>query len=118
MARAPGATSGARTPEELETLFEDALLLRDCQVLPTLFASGATLVIGDEPPIRGSEAIAHVVLAMRDGVGTYIADPRRGVVARDIALIIAEEGVNVVHRDGDGAWRYLIVLRMEGDSNG
>ena len=118
MAGAPGVTSGARTPEELETRFEDALLLRDRQVLPTLFESGATLVMGDEQPVRGGEAIAHVVLAMRDGVGTYVADPRRVVVARDIALIVAEQGVNVVHRDGDGAWRYAIVLQTVGDSNG
>jgi quercetin dioxygenase-like cupin family protein len=118
MPRPPGVTTGAWTPEELETLFEDALVIRDRQVLPTLFASGATLVIGDEQPIRGGEAIAHVVLAMWDGVGTYVADPRRVVVARDIALIVAEQGVNVMQRGADGAWRYAIVVHAVEESNG
>jgi hypothetical protein len=29
--------------------------------------------------------------------------------ARDIALIVAERGINVVRRGADGVWRYAIV---------
>jgi len=82
MAGAPSVTSGARTPEELETLFEDALLVRDHQVLTALFESGATLVMGGQQPVRGGEAIARAALATRDGIGAYVADPRRVLLAQ------------------------------------
>jgi quercetin dioxygenase-like cupin family protein len=118
MAETPGVTSGARTPEELETLFEDALLLRDRQVLPTLFESGATLVMGHEQPIRGGEAIAHAALARRSSIGAYVADPRRVLLARNCALIVTDQGVNVMQRGDDGAWRYAIVLHAVEETNG
>ena len=35
---------GARTPEELETLFEDAFVVRDRDALAQLFEDGAVLV--------------------------------------------------------------------------
>ena len=120
MADVPGvaASTGGRTPEELEMLFEDALLLRDHQVLTALFESGATLVMGGEQPIRGSDAIARAALATRKGIGGYVADPQRLLLARNIALAITDHGVNVMHRGDDGAWRYAIVLQAMEESNG
>ena len=109
---------GARTPEELETLFEDSLLLRDRQVLTALFESGATLVMGYQGPIRGGEAIAHAALTTPFGIGAYVADPRRVLLARNSALVITEQGINVMHRGDDGAWRYAIVLHAVEESNG
>ena len=85
-ANAEATWAGARTPEELETLFEDALLVRDRQALAALFEAGAVLVAGDGPPARGGAAIARLALAMWAGDGAYVADPRRVVQARDIAL--------------------------------
>jgi len=118
MAGAPSVTSGARTPEELETLFEDALLVRDHQVLTALFESGATLVMGGQQPVRGGEAIARAALATRDGIGAYVADPRRVLLARDSALVVTDRGVNVMQRGADGSWRYAIVLHAVEQSNG
>jgi quercetin dioxygenase-like cupin family protein len=112
------AIRGAQTPEELETLFEDALLLRDRQVLTALFESGATLVMGREQPIRGGEAIARVALARRTGIGAYVADPRRVLSARNCALVVTDQGINVMQRGDDGAWRYAIVLHAVEESNG
>ena len=111
MAGTPGITSGARTPEELETLFEDALLVRDHQVLTALFESGATLVMSSAEPVRGGEAIARAALASRNGIGAYVADPRRVLLARNSALVVTDRGVNVMHRGDDGAWRYAIVVQ-------
>ena len=102
---------GAQTPEELGTLLEDALMLGDHRALTTLFAPGATLVTDRDPPARGREAIGLLALATWDDEHPYIADPRQVVVARDIALIIAEQGIHVAHRDRDGAWQYAIVLQ-------
>jgi hypothetical protein len=103
----------ARTPEELETLFEDSLLLRDRQVLAELFEDGAVLVVGEERPVRGEE-IAPLALAMWDGEQTYVADPKRVLQARDLALIVSERGINVVRRGRDGFWRYAIVHQSVG----
>ena len=118
MAGTPSITSGARTPEELETLFEDALLVRDHQVLTALFESGATLVMSSAEPVRGGEAIARAALASRNGIGAYVADPRRVLLARNSALVVTDRGVNVMHRGDDGAWRYAIVLHAVEESNG
>ena len=117
MAGTPGVMSGARTPEELETLFEDALVQADSVMLAALFEPGATLVIDKEPPVRSREAITSMALGTWGGEHPYIADPQRVLVARNTALIIAEQSINVVHRDRDGAWRYAIVLqRLEDDT--
>jgi hypothetical protein len=102
-------STGARTPEELETLFEDALVMRDREALAELFEVGAVLLAGDGPPARGGKEIAGLSLAMWDGDRAYVADPQYVIQVRDIALIVAEQGINVVRRGGDGAWRYVIV---------
>lgn len=102
-------SAGARTPEELETLLEDALLLRDRAALVALFEDQAVLVAGDERSACGGAAIAQLALAMWVGDHTYVADPQRILQARDTALIIAERGVNVACRGTDGTWCYTIM---------
>ena len=102
-------STGARTPEELEALFEDTLLLRDAQALAGLFEDGALLVIGDGLPACGGDEIARLALATWGGEHTYVADPRHIVQARNIALIVAERGVNVARRSSNGMWRYAIM---------
>ncbi len=53
--------TGGRTPEELETLFEDALLLRDREAAAQLFETRGLLVVGGGlPEARGWEAIARI----------------------------------------------------------
>jgi hypothetical protein len=106
----------ARTPEELETLLEDALIARDHDALGALFEAGAVLDVGDGPPARGSLAIARLATAMCDRGRIYVADPRRIVQARDIALIVAQRSITVVRRGTDGTWRYAIALPFVGDS--
>jgi hypothetical protein len=104
-----GMKRGARTPEELETLLEDAFVIRDPQALIELFENGAVLVAGDVPEARG-EAIAGFASALWDGAHTYVADPRRILQARDTALVVADRGINVARRGRDGVWRYAIAL--------
>ena len=100
---------GAHTPEELETLFEDTLMLGDHQALAALFEDGAVLVVDDERSARGGEAIARLALVTWAGEHTYIADPQLVVQARDIALIVSGQGIHVVCRGSDGTWRYGII---------
>jgi hypothetical protein len=107
--------AGARTPEELETLFEDTLVLRDHQALAELFEEGAMLVVDDERSARGSEDITGLALVTWEGGHTYAADPQRVLQARDIALIVSERGINVARRGHDGTWRYAIVCQSVDD---
>jgi hypothetical protein len=93
--------SGAQTPEELETLLEDAFVVRDRQALAALFEDGAVLGAGGLEA-RGGEAIAGLAGELWERELTYLADPRRVLRARDSALVIAACGINVLHRGGDG----------------
>ncbi len=102
---------GAHTPEELETLLEDAFVMRDHVAVAGLFENGAVLVAGDGPrQVRGAEGIARLAAVIWARERTYLADPRRILQARDTALVVAEQGINVLRRGSDGAWRYAIAL--------
>jgi hypothetical protein len=101
---------GAWTPEELETLFEDACIGRDTRALTLLFEDGAVLDAGGGlQQARGSKEIAQVATAMWGGDRIYLADLRRVVQVGDIALSVGH-GTNVLRRGHDGVWRYLIAL--------
>ncbi len=101
--------AGARTPEELETLLEDAFVLHDQQALAHLFHPGAMLVVGGRPEARGRRQIAQGAAQLWDAQRPYLADPRRVLQVRDTALVLAGSAINVVRR-ADGSWRYAISL--------
>ncbi len=103
-------TAGARTPEELDTLFEDAFVLRDRAVLDALFDDGAVLAEAGGVQARGAEAIGHALARLWDRDRTYVARPRRVLQARGTALVVADSGIHVLHRGRDGAWRSAISL--------
>jgi hypothetical protein len=96
---------GARTPEELEMLLEDAFVTRDREALIDLFERGAVLVSGDVPEARGEEEIARLATALWDRHRTYVADPRRVLQVRGTALVLADRGITIARRGRDGAWR-------------
>ncbi len=104
-------TPEARTPEELETLLEDAFLTRDPQAVCDLFEQGAVLVAGQPArEARGSEGIAQLARVILESDRSYIAEPQRVVQARDTAVVLANGGINVVRRGSDGGWRYAVAL--------
>jgi hypothetical protein len=107
--------AGARTPEELEALLEDAFVLGDSLALVQLFEPTAVLAAGgDLNDARGHREIARVAAQLWDSKRTYLADPRRVLQARDTALILGGGAINVAHRGGDGSWRYAIsILHLE-----
>lgn len=101
---------GASTPEELETLFEDTLMLRDGQALARLFEDGAVLVAEGRAPGGGDVSIAPLALARWSGEQSYVADPQSVVQVQELALIVAERSINLARRARDGTWRYVIVF--------
>jgi hypothetical protein len=68
------------------------------------------LVADGTPEARGGLKIAQLVREMWARNRAYLADPRRVVQAGSTALIMTQDGANVVHRGSDGAWRYAIAL--------
>jgi hypothetical protein len=104
-------STGARTPEELEALLEDAFVTRDAQALSAMFADGAVLALRAEADAaRGVAEIGRLAAALWEADRTYVAAPRRVVQARDVALVLADGVINVVRRGSDGTWRYAIAL--------
>jgi hypothetical protein len=97
-------TTGARIPEELDPLLEDAIVLGDEAGLAELFDDGAVLVCA-ATEARGGEAIA-ALLARRG----YVASARRVVRAGDTAVIVADGGIHVLRRGPDRGWRAAISL--------
>lgn len=100
----------ADSPEALELLLEDALLMGDADALSALFEEGAVLLVGTHPPVRGGAAIGRMALALREGDSIYVADPYAVIQANDVALSTTRQGINVMRRGSDGAWRYAISL--------
>ena len=101
---------GARTPEELETLFEDACVVRDREALADLFEDSAVLATGTSEEARGGDAIAGFAASLWHGDLSYVAAPRRVLQARDTALVLGRGGINVVRRGTDRRWLYVISL--------
>lgn len=102
---------GARTPEELETLLEDAFLTHDPQALCDIFEQGGVLVAGSPAQeAHGPQAIRRLAKAILQGGLSYLPEPLRVVQAQDTAVVFANSGINVVRRGNDGAWRYAIAL--------
>ena len=102
---------GARTPEELESLLEDAFVTRDAEALCEMFEEGAVLISGTaRQEARGREEIGRLAEALWEGDRTYVAEPQQVVQARRTALVLGSGGVSVVRRGHDGGWRYAIAL--------
>lgn len=117
----------AGSPEELESLFEDAFMVRDAEAVVELFDEQAVVTpdVGEEQA-TGREEIAALVSATWEQDRAYLSEIRRIVVAGDIALVVLDwslsdrdaagaqdpsaRGVDVLRRRDDGTWRYLIAL--------
>jgi hypothetical protein len=107
--------TAGRTPEELETLLEDALLMHDTEALAQLFEDGSVLVAGDRPQqVCGSgEATGDAWLLWQRQHG-YLAGPRRVFQARDTALLVGDGVINIARRGPDGSWRLAISVLRDG----
>ena len=94
--------SGARSPEELEMLFEDALVVGDTDTLREIFEGGAVVVTTTGVELRGRDAIASTCL------GPVVAEPSRVLQAGHTALVLGARTITVARRGRDGLWRYAI----------
>ncbi len=101
--------AGGRTPEELDTLLEDALVVRDRARLRSLFCDGAVFASGPRES-RGGEAIGRAAVELFEEGGTYVAGDGRVLRSRGLALLSSAGAAHVACRGPDGAWRIAICL--------
>ena len=58
----------------------------------------------------GARPSASALAELWDRDRTYVARTRQVLQARDTALVVADTGIHVLHRGGDGTWRATISL--------
>lgn len=115
----------ARTPEEMPRLWAEAFVAGDLDALVALYEADATLVAQPGEVVTGIEAIREALsglLAMRP---TFTLEARKVLQTGDIALSFADwslagtgpEGEpievaaqtsDVLRRQPDGTWRFVI----------
>ena len=96
-------SSYAASPTDLETLLEDAFVLRDHDALSRLFEPGA-VVAGHDGQLVATEA-GDAVWRTRQWTA-----PRRIVECAQTALVVGGGAASVLRRGEDGSWRYAIFL--------
>lgn len=103
-------TAGARTPEELDALLEDAFVQRDRSVTDTLFDDRAVLVESGGLEARGGVAIAATIAELWRRNRIYVARPGQVLRTHDTALLVSAGAIHVLQRGPDGTWRAAISL--------
>lgn len=94
----------ASSPEGLELLLEDALVLRDDVAAAALFEDGDVLV-EQSGGLRGPSHVARL-LSERG----YLASPSSVTVIRDIAVVVGPQTVNISRRDTRAGWRLVATI--------
>lgn len=109
--------TAGQTPEELETLLEDALLMHDAEALAQFFEDASVLVTGGQPQqVRGPGKIVGAAWLLWQQQHGYLASPRRVFQAGDTALLVGNGVINVARRGPDGSWRYAISVLRDGQA--
>jgi len=94
----------AQSPEELELLLEDALVLQDATAVAALFQDAGVLV-ERSGGVRGRNQVASL-LAQQD----YLAAPRSVTVVSNVAIVVGPQTVNVSCRNPGGGWRLVAAI--------
>ena len=115
----------ARRPEEVDQLFAQAFSAGDLEALVALYEPDAVLVPQPGNSVAGRDAIREALKGFLSLCGEFRMEVKGVVPAGDIALVrsdwslrgtapggcpvdLAGRGVEVVRRQPDGSWRYVI----------
>ena len=96
----------AQSPEELEILLEDALVLQDDAAVAALFEEGGVLV-DRSGRVRGRNQIAKLLAQQH-----YLAAPCSCSVTAvsNVAIVVGPQTVNLSCRDPGGGWRLIATI--------
>lgn len=94
----------AQSPEELEILLEDALVLQDDAAVAALFEEGGVLV-DRSGRVRGRNQIAKLLARQH-----YLAAPCSVTVVSNVAIVVGPQTVNLSCRDPGGGWRLIAAI--------
>ena len=110
----------ARTPEEIDVLFQKFLNAGDVDGLVGLYEPNATLIGGPDQPANGTAAIREALTAFVDTQAKIDLRVEQTVIAGDdIATLYSTwtlsggpeemggKSVEVVRRQADGAWLFV-----------
>lgn len=97
-------SDGARTPEELEVLLEDAFILSDAERVISLFEPNGILVSDRDHPESPAAFTARTFSPNQEVVRPAST---RILATNDLAISVGE-GVNLSRRGPDGSWRIAI----------
>jgi hypothetical protein len=104
-------TAGARTPEELETMLEDAFVMRDAGEVARLFEPAAVLGLGERRPVaHGRAQIAQAATAIWAREESFLAAPLYVLQRGGMALVAGKSATSVARHAGQAGWRYVIAL--------
>ena len=96
----------AASPEELDTLLEDALLMGDGPAAAALFAGADAVVAAAGCLRRGAQAVELLTAC------GYLASPHCVRVGHRVALAIGDRALAVSAQGADGRWRLLTVVLL------
>ena len=110
---------GARTPEEIDTLFEEAMKNGDLDAVMDLYEPGAVFPWPQDQLFEGAAAIRKLWKPIVANKPTNEIEIKKILIADDIAVIyktwkstapleISATAVEVSRRQDDGTWRLVI----------
>ncbi len=115
----------ARTPEEVDRCLAEAFRAKDLEAILALYEPGATFIAQPGQPVTGLAAIRVAIQELLSIKPHLQLEVTRVLQAGDIALLsstwtltgttpegnaltMSGNGMEVVRRQSDGTWRYVI----------
>ena len=114
--------TSVQAPEDMSPALAAAFNARDLDAMAALYEDEAVLIDETGAQHRGVEAIKEALKDMLEACGAMTSTPRLAVIVGDIALSSADwrldpgdggeplagRSLEVLGRQHDGSWRYLI----------
>ena len=117
----------ARTPEQVQPLFEEAFNAGDIDALMTLYEPGASIEPEPGQLVEGADGVREVLKSFLALKGAFTFETKKVVQTGDLALLhghwtlagtgpdgspvnLSGNTTEVVRRQPDGSWLYVIDL--------
>jgi uncharacterized protein (TIGR02246 family) len=116
---------GAKTPEDLDRMFAEAVAAGDAGAIAALYEPGGALVGPDGVPVIGQALIRDAIGPMAEAKPKVTMNVTKSLIAGDIAVLyndwsarmagpdgnavdMAGKAIEVCRRQSDGSWLFVI----------